>query len=914
MLENTFNEKIKIQDIVSSQIPQFILYENPKFLDFLKQYYISQEYPGGPVDLLDNLDSYIKLDNIIPETFAENISITANISNVDTIIPVTSTKGFPNKYGLLKIDDEIITYTGITTNTFTGCVRGFSGITDYHKTNDPDELVFSTSNSSSHKQNSTIINLSSLFLKEFFKKVKYSLTPGLENIDFSNKINVSNFIKLARSFYQSKGTEESYKILFKLLYGENIKIVDLEKYLIKPSSAEFLRRQIVIVEKLGGNPLRIVGQSIKKSTDLKTEAYVSEVELIKRAEKYYYKLSLFVGYSSEELIVGKFDIQPKTKVIEKVAVGESVISVDSTVGFPDSGTLVSGSNIIQYSEKTLNQFINCTNITEEINPADDISIEEYVISYENGDTSKEVKMRITGVISGIEEKNEIYGLSEGDYIRVKSVGEIIPNRNSNFKQIFANSWVYNTSSRYQIDSISGSTAILKSAIDKSSLKVGDQIEILVRGTQTIVTSSTNIAIISTITFTTNEISFNNLTDLNGNPFNPSDPNNFYFNKEFDLRRKLRKSSSINIPLETGNNKLISNILNMYNQYDSYYYIASNGLSSYPITKQIIKKTIENASELALDDLNDTTKKYASIIILNHPFQTGDCVIYESEIRDIPELVSGSKYYVYVVSSNSIRLYESRSFVGTSNYIEFTPLSATDGSHSFTLEDHISNVIGKQNIFRKFPSTRNFSLEGSYPTENTKKLGLLSNGIEIFNPRFGDKIYYGPIERIDVINGGENYDVLNPPKVEISKPSIGTTALVQPILSGGITEIIVDPQDFDVTGVLSIKISGGNGKNCNVDPFLGNKFREVEFDGRKITDGGGVDIFNETISFLTDHKFSNGEEIIYTSEGNDVGIGIYGGSNLNQNRTLVDGSSYYAKIVNNKTIRLYESLNDYSFWN
>ena len=50
-----------------------------------------------------------------------------------TQLVLSNTKGFPEQYGLLKIDDEIITYTGVTTNTFTGCIRGFSGITSYHQ-------------------------------------------------------------------------------------------------------------------------------------------------------------------------------------------------------------------------------------------------------------------------------------------------------------------------------------------------------------------------------------------------------------------------------------------------------------------------------------------------------------------------------------------------------------------------------------------------------------------------------------------------------------------------------------------------------------------------------------------------------------------------------------------------------------
>ena len=72
----------------------------------------------------------------------------------------------------LKIDDEIITYTGITTNTFTGCVRGFSGITSYHQDLNEEELVFSDTTTRFSSSNSQYQNLSSLFLKEFYKKLK----------------------------------------------------------------------------------------------------------------------------------------------------------------------------------------------------------------------------------------------------------------------------------------------------------------------------------------------------------------------------------------------------------------------------------------------------------------------------------------------------------------------------------------------------------------------------------------------------------------------------------------------------------------------------------------------------------------------------------------------------------------------
>jgi hypothetical protein len=205
MIQTGFESRVKVQQVIENQLPNFILDESPNTAEFLKQYYISQEYQGGVVDIAENLDQYLKLDNLTPEVVVDSTILTIGITTTSNIITVSSTKGFPQTYGLLKIDDEIITYTGITTNTFTGCVRGFSGVTNYHSNSNQEELVFSESVSTFHNGGSSVQNLSSLFLKEFYKKIKYTFTPGLEEVDFVSNLNVGNFIKEARSFYQAKG-------------------------------------------------------------------------------------------------------------------------------------------------------------------------------------------------------------------------------------------------------------------------------------------------------------------------------------------------------------------------------------------------------------------------------------------------------------------------------------------------------------------------------------------------------------------------------------------------------------------------------------------------------------------------------------------------------------------------------------
>ena len=244
MIQTGFERRVKVQQIIENQLPEFILSESPKAAEFLKQYYISQEYQSGPSDIAQNLDQYLKLDNLTPEVVTGETTLYSGISSTTDTVQVYSTKGFPQEYGLFQIDSEIFTYTGITTNTFTGCIRGFSGITTYQSELNPEELVFKDTEKESHIVGSKVKNLSSLFLKEFYKKLKYTFTPGLEDVDFVSNLDVNNFVKEARSFYEAKGTEESFKILFKVLYGVTPKVIDLERFLIKPSSSNFLRREV----------------------------------------------------------------------------------------------------------------------------------------------------------------------------------------------------------------------------------------------------------------------------------------------------------------------------------------------------------------------------------------------------------------------------------------------------------------------------------------------------------------------------------------------------------------------------------------------------------------------------------------------------------------------------------------------
>ena len=116
-----------------------------------------------------------------------------------------------------------------------------------------------------------------------------------------------------------------------------------------------------------------------------------------------------------------------------------------------------------------------------------------------------------------------------------------------------------------------------------------------------------------------------------------------------------------------------------------------------------------------------------------------------------------------------------------------------------------------------------------------------------------------MESVDLLNGGEGYDILNPPIVGI-ETSTGIGAAVEPIIQGSVKEVFVDPQLFDIDAVQSISLTGGNGSGCLLQPILGTRNRELQFDSRDVFFNGGVDIVNQTIKKKTFQNLDDGQLI------------------------------------------------------
>ena len=57
---DTAAKKVQINKLVRSQVPSFVAEDNPLFVDFLKQYYISEEAKGKSINIISNFNDYQK--------------------------------------------------------------------------------------------------------------------------------------------------------------------------------------------------------------------------------------------------------------------------------------------------------------------------------------------------------------------------------------------------------------------------------------------------------------------------------------------------------------------------------------------------------------------------------------------------------------------------------------------------------------------------------------------------------------------------------------------------------------------------------------------------------------------------------------------------------------------------------------
>ncbi len=875
--------RIKISSIVENQLPQFVLEEFPLVSEFLSQYYTSLESQGNVSDILQNIDQYVKVDQLT--NLVDSTVLTSDLTFFDSTINVFSTAGFPDSYGLLLIDSEIITYTSKTFTTFEGCVRGFSGVTSYEV---KDELTFSETESEEHTVDATVTNLSILFLKEFFKKVKKQIIPGFEDRELYLDLNERLFVKQAIDFYSSKGTDNSFKILFGALYGQNVDIIRPRDYLIQPSDAQYRITSDLVIESIQGDPEDLVNKTLyQDKTEFTDEAQgtITKVEKIRRGDKDYYVISLDSDYDKDiqpiGTVYGKFQIHSKTQVVSTVLSGSTTLEVDSTVSFPNSnGTLIidldNGTSLtVTYSSKTLNQFLGCSGITQDVPAATEIKLDSFAYGY---DDNNQVKIRILGVLSDLEIPDSTQFYSKDDTIRIKTLG-------ADLKDIKSNNWFFNIPTKYSVSKIFLSREDSTNKIyevttsEDHSFKIGDSVSLL---------SSSGIYSGNVILSNSKRL----FTIQFGSESNLLDPNQTYIAK-----KNLSKVASNNYPSV---NQYTSNVQNVYVDVDESLYIAAPSLPTYlnrPL--EVNDRSIVFSGTFVPDDENNL-RKGTTLDIGKHGFYTGDSIVYKPSTGNSLGISTGV-YFIQKISETEVKLAKSRNNIFTENFVSVngSVINAKFELTDFTYRDLSTQLLESQKLIRKISDPE---IDGNIYETEPGLTGIFINGVELLNYKSRDNIYYGPIEDIIPSASGTGYDVINPPILTITDLN-GSGANGYCSIIGGLERIdILDP-GFDYIEEPKIEITGGNGFEASAKVNLISFDHQVSFNS---TGSAGLVKLNpvNTIGFSSYHKFRDAEEVVYITDGQSPIVG--GISTVSE---LSTNSTYYVSVQDAFNIKLHKSFED-----
>ena len=880
---DTTAKKVQINKLVRSQVPSFIAEDNPLFVDFLKQYYISEESKGKSIDIITNFNDYQKAD-----TYSENYNLigfttcTSLVNSYDATINVSSTDGWPSDYGLLKIDNEIITYTGITSTSFTGCVRGFCGVDNLKSPTNPESLVFSTTNASKHENESKVINLSNLFLQEFWQKTKQLFMPGFEDRKLNAKVDKATFLRQAKDFYASKGTDEAIKILFGVLFDSRAEVIKPIEYLFAPSDADYVKTNDLIVERISGNPAKVVGQTLFQTDNPATSGSIFNVQFFPRDGRNYYIVSLSKGS-----IVGTFEPTGSSSLINPVSIGTTVITVDSTLGFPDEGELYVGAGltvgIATYTSKTSTQFFGVSGISSSYTDSDFVRSGKTVFAYEDGDASKPVFFRLTNVANNVD-LTDVGFLKEGDVIVPRQLGKVSDQANQNL-----NSW---------IDNIKTKSDVARD-IETNTSKVNSNSNVVTTSAPHFLSIDDSVVLLDV---TNDDQNPDNISGLVLDVYNDKEfrlsitSGQFNTSKLYKVQRQLNFAKSTNN--ELGVSKFVADVQNTYISRDNTeVYVTSGSLPSYEIVATNRSKTFTSAAPEFNSNVDGVTN---NIRIDQHNFTNGELVQYEPNdssltfaANRVVGLDTGSIYAIRKVSDDIIQLSRSIPDVAAGKVISIVGVGSTT-IHKLVPSDLSGKNVRHQNFLRKFPIS-------PQPSESDRSLqnepvGMFLNGVEILSNQSGDSVHFGRIDRIDVESGGKDYDLITPPNIHISD-NVGTGATAYAVIEGNFKGIDVISGGYDLKAVPNVVITGGNGQGATANARLKATRNSRLFNAKDDVVLAPNNVGGNII-FPSDHLFFDGESVVYEKSTLDDVVG-----------GLVDKSIYFVNKISDTEISLMNTFED-----
>jgi len=294
----------KISNLISTQLPNFVVDDHPKFVEFLKTYYQFMEAAELGVTSIENTDG-IKLEN---ETDVQNNLILdgGSLGAENTQLDIGDKLILENStYGKFTYRETITGQTSKATaiilaedldsnrlfitaqdkfvegETILGETSNASAVINTYRPN-PVQTIQQLTNF--RDPDKVISNFLRNFRNEFFKTIPENLATGL---------NKRNLIKNIRSLYKIKGTQKGHELFFRILFNDQSETFYPREQLLKVSDGKWNTQTVLRVFSVQGNTSSLVGRQIEGRTSNATA-------MVESVDKFYVS-----GYEVTELTVNK---------------------------------------------------------------------------------------------------------------------------------------------------------------------------------------------------------------------------------------------------------------------------------------------------------------------------------------------------------------------------------------------------------------------------------------------------------------------------------------------------------------------------------------------------------------------------------------------------------------------------------
>ena len=272
--------KNKLSSLVKQQAPDFVVEQHPKFLEFIKQYFIFMESAELTLTDIDTKDV------IILETETDAVSYLLLDGTTDT----GADKGF-------KVVDESNTITSgyVKGETITGATSGATAtiLADDINSNSRlfisahsgfinGETVIGSSSGQTAKvgkyRANPVQNIQQLLnypdpdhtISDFLSQMKETFLESIP-LDTDDAVDKRKLIKNIKSLYRAKGTARAHKTLFKLLFNQTAEVYLPTVDMLRVSDGKFTTNTFIRATQTDtealNDPNTLVGQTITQAND-----------------------------------------------------------------------------------------------------------------------------------------------------------------------------------------------------------------------------------------------------------------------------------------------------------------------------------------------------------------------------------------------------------------------------------------------------------------------------------------------------------------------------------------------------------------------------------------------------------------------------------------------------------------------